>query len=155
DPDKGPNILAFDEKDPIRIQITDNTLNIILRCGFEQKGETAVPTQIITVPLHFKVEGDKIHITRGDVKSSPVVKPERIAAQIARAGVVRNKMEKAFPDRVENSQVKAKLENRTVYLNITGIQTKDGWLTLTVGNDLTVEKNEEVPPAVEEKTAAK
>ncbi|QDV48095.1 hypothetical protein Enr17x_01040 [Gimesia fumaroli] len=161
DPDKGPNILAFDEKDPIRIQIIDDTLNIILRCGFEQKGETAVPTQIITVPLHFKVEGDKIHITRGDVKSSPVVRPERIAAQIARAGVVRNKMEKAFPDRVEDSQVKAKLENRTVYLNITGIQTKDGWLTLTVGNDLTVEKNEEVPPAVdappavEEKTAAK
>ena len=156
DPDKGPNILAFDEKDPIRVQITDNTLNIILRCGFEQKGETAVPTQIITVPLHFKVEGDKIHITRGDVKSSPVVRPDRIAAQIARAGVVRNKMEKAFPDRVEDSQVKAKLENRNVFLNITGIDAKDGWLTLTVGNDLTVEKIEaELPPAVEETAAAK
>lgn len=156
DPDKGPNILAFDDKDAIRIQITDNTLNIILRCGFEQKGETAVPTQIITVPLHFKLDGDKIHITRGDVKSSAVVRPDRIAAQIARAGVVRNKMEKAFPDRVEDSQVKAKLENRNVYLNITGIDTKDGWLTLTIGNDLTVEKlDEELPPAVEEKTAAK
>lgn len=160
DPDKGPNILVFDEKDPIRIQIADDTLNVIMRCGFEQKGETAVPTQIITVPLHFEVAGDKIKITRGDVKSSPVERPERIAAQIARAGVVRNKMEKAFPDRVEDSQVKAKLENRTVYLNITDIVTKDGWLTLTIGNDLTVEKNVDVPPAVdapaaEEKTAAK
>jgi len=155
DPDKGPNILAFDKKDPIRIQIADNTLNIILRCGFEQKGETAVPTQIITVPLNFKVEGDKIHITRGNVKSSAVVKPERIAAQIARAGVVRNKMEKAFPERVESAQVKAKLENRNVYLHITGIEPKDGWLTLTIGNDLTVEKHDSVPPAVEETASVK
>lgn len=154
DPDKGPNILAFDEKDPIRVQISDNTLNLILRCGFEQKGETAVPTQIITVPLHFKVDGDKIHITRGNVKSSPVVRPDRIASQIARAGVVRNKMEKAFPNRVEPSLVKAKLENRTVYLHITDILANDGWLTVTVGNDLTVEKHDEVPPAVEETAAA-
>ncbi|QDU12133.1 hypothetical protein [Gimesia aquarii] len=153
DPDKGPNILAFDKKDPIRVQISDNTVNLILRCGFEQKGETAVPTQIITVPLHFKVEGDKIHITRGDVKSSPVVRPDRIASQIARAGVVRSKMEKAFPNRVEPSQVKAKLENRTVYLHITDILANDGWLTVTVGNDLTVEKHDEVPPAVEETAA--
>tara|TARA_R110002111_G_scaffold262872_1_gene342294 strand:- start:8883 stop:11135 length:2253 start_codon:yes stop_codon:yes gene_type:complete len=156
DPDKGPTILAFDDKDPIRIQITNNTMNIILRCGFEQKGETAVPTQIITVPLHFKVDGDKIHITRGDVKSSPVVRPDRIAAQIARAGVVRNKMEKAFPDRVEDSQVEAKLENRNVFLNITGIDAKDGWMTLTIGNDLTIEKTDaELPPAVEETASAK
>lgn len=155
DPDKGPNILAFDKTDPIRIQIADNTLNIILRCGFEQKGETAVPTQIITVPLEFKVAGDKIHITRGNVKSSAVVKPDRIAAQIARAGVVRNKMEKAFPNRVEDAQIKAKLENRNVYLNITGIEPKDGWLTLTIGNDLTVEKHDSVPPAVEETASVK
>lgn len=153
DPDKGPNILAFDKKDPIRVQISDNTVNLILRCGFEQKGETAVPTQIITVPLHFKVEGDKIHITRGNVKSSPVVRPDRIASQIARAGVVRSKMEKAFPNRVEPSQVKTKLENRTVYLHITDILANDGWLTVTVGNDLTVEKHDEVPPAVEETAA--
>ncbi|HBL46137.1 MAG TPA: hypothetical protein DDZ90_22405 [Planctomycetaceae bacterium] len=146
DPDKGPNLLVFDDHDPIRVQITDNTLNLILRCGFEQQGETAVPTQVITVPLHFRVDGDKIHITRGDVKSSPVVRPERIAAQIARSGVVRSKMEKAFPDRVEDSQVKAKLENRTVYLDITGIKANDGWLTITVGNDLTVEKNDSKQP---------
>jgi len=154
DPDKGPNILAFDDHDPIRVEISDNTLNLILRCGFEQKGETAVPTQVITVPLHFKVEGDKIHITRGTVKSSPVERPKSVASQIARAGVVRSKMERAFPDRVEDSQVKAKLENRTVYLHITGINANDGWLTLTIGNDLTVEKNEtELPPPVE-KTAS-
>ncbi len=155
DPDKGPNILVFDKTDPIRVQIANNSLSIILRCGFEQKGETAVPTQIITVPLHFKVEGDKIHITRGIVKSSAVVRPERIAAQIARSGVVRSKMEKAFPNRVENSQIKAKLENRTVYLNIADIITKDGWLTVTVGNDLTVEKHDSVPPAVEKTASVK
>ena len=158
DPDKGPNILAFDDHDPIRVQITDNTLNLILRCGFEQQGETAVPTQIITVPLQFKVDGDKIYITRGDVKSSAVVRPERIASQIARAGVVRSKMEKAFPDRVEDSQVKAKLENRTVYLDITGIKANDGWLTITVGNDLTVEKNESklpLPPEPAETASVK
>ncbi|MCH9654072.1 MAG: hypothetical protein K0U86_11565 [Planctomycetes bacterium] len=155
DPDKGPNILAFDKKDPIRIEISDNTLKIILRCGFEQKGETAVPTQIITVPLSFKVAGDKIHVTRGNVKSSAVVKPKGIAAQIARAGVVRKKMEKAFPNRVENAQVKAKLENRNVFLHITGIEPKDGWLTLTVGNDLTVEKHDAVPPPVEKTASVK
>lgn len=155
DPDKGPNILAFDKKDPIKVKISDNTLKIIMRCGFEQKGETAVPTQIITVPLKVKVEGDKIKITRGSVKSSPVVKPKGIAAQIARAGVVRKKMEKAFPNRVENSQVKAKLENRNIFLNITGIDANDGWLTLTVGNDLTVEKIDDVPPAVEKTASTK
>lgn len=155
DPDKGPNILVFDKQDPIQVKIGDNALSIILRCGFEQKGETAVPTQIITVPLHFKVEGDKIHITRGVVKSAPVVRPERVAAQIARAGVVRSKMEKAFPNRVENSQVKAKLENRTVYLDIAGIIAQDGWLTVNIGNDLTVEKHDGVPPAAEETASVK
>jgi len=122
-----------------------------------KKVETAVPTQIITVPLAFQSGRRQDPYHSGRTSSPlPVVRPDRIAAQIARAGVVRNKMEKAFPDRVEDSQVKAKLENRNVYLNITGIDTKDGWLTLTIGNDLTVEKlDEELPPAVEEKTAAK
>ncbi|KAA0136018.1 hypothetical protein FYZ48_17985 [Gimesia chilikensis] len=156
DPDKGPNILAFDDHDPIRVKISDNTLNLILRCGFEQKGETAVPTQEITVPLSFKVEGNKISITRGTIKSSPVERPKSVASQIARSGVVRNKMEKAFPDRVEDAQVKAKLENRTVYLHIKDIVANDGWLTLTIGNDLTVEKNEtELPPPVEKTASVK
>ncbi|MFK7779293.1 MAG: hypothetical protein QM501_14400 [Gimesia sp.] len=154
DPDKGPNILAFDKTDPIRVEISDNSLKLILRCGFEQKGETAVPTQIITVPLKFNVTEGKIKITRGKIKSSAVVKPKRIASQIARAGVVRKKMEKAFPHRVENAEVKAKLENRNVYLHITGIDANDGWLTITIGNDLTIEKHDSVPPAVEKTVSA-
>ena len=57
-----------------------------------QKGDDDIPTQRISVPLTFVVEGDKIIMEAGKVGVSPVDKPESLQLQIARAGIMRGKI---------------------------------------------------------------
>lgn len=121
----------FAESDPLRFQIDDGEVRLILRTGFHQEEKEDIPTQEVTIPLHYRVEGDRIQIERGNVKVSPVKRPQSVARQIAHAGVIRKKIETAIPDRSRDRTVVLKRENKPdVVLNVTQIKALDGWVTI-------------------------
>jgi hypothetical protein len=132
----GPNTLAFAESDPIRFDISAGVITLTLRAGFIQEGKEDIPTQVIKVPLTFKVEGDEIKIERGTMQVSAAVRPKSLAKQITQAGIIRKKIQSALPNRTVNRKFSTKIDNggeeRELNLAIAEIKALDGWLTIVI-----------------------
>jgi hypothetical protein len=131
DAEESAKSLIFAQNDPIRFQVSDGALNITLRAGLKQEGKEEIPTQIITIPLRFSVDVKNVVIEPGSVSVSAVEKAESAAQQGVRAGVIKKKIEAAFPRReidrvalIERDQTKAKVA-------VTRIKALDGWLSIT------------------------
>lgn len=131
DSEEAAKTLVFDKTDPIRFRATDGALLVTLRAGLKQEGKDEIPTQIITIPLQFSVDQKNVVIEPGNVSVSPVEKPDSAATQVARAGVIKKKIEVAFPRR-EIDRVKPVDHNGTkVLVAVTRIKATDGWLSIT------------------------
>lgn len=128
----GPNTFVFAESDPIRVRATGGQFLLVLKSGFQQEGRDDIPTQEITIPLSFNVDGDQINITRGVVAVAPVDQPESVAQQIAQAGVIRKKFDAQLPDRTVDGTIRLERpDNRPeIVLNVQAIKALNGWLTV-------------------------
>ncbi len=128
-----PTKFVFPKEDPIRISIENGELVLILRTGLQPEEGDAIPTQIISVPLTFNVVADGIEISAGAIGVAPAEAPENRFAQIARAGVVKAKIEKALPNRKVDRAFKLDRENGgPVTLAITQIKRNAGWLSIVI-----------------------
>jgi hypothetical protein len=131
DAEESSKSLAFAQKDPIRFQVGDGTLVVTLRAGLKQEGKEEIPTQTITIPLRFSVDVKNVVIEPGSVSVSPVDKPDSAATQIARAGVIKKKIEAAFPRREIERVATVERHESKARIAVTRIKALDGWLSLT------------------------
>ncbi len=123
----------FARNDPIRIRFQDGDVQLVLRAGIKQKGEEDIPTQEVVVPMTYTLSGDEILIERGTVAVTPIEKPESLAKQIARAGVMRKKIQSAIENRTRPRILTIKRNDGSkVKVNVTQIRALDGWLTVSV-----------------------
>ncbi len=131
--DKEPATFVFPSKDPIRFRITNGQLVLVIRAGLKQKeGEEDIPTQEITVPLMFRVEGTNFVVESGQVGVSPVEPPKNAGLQIARAGVVRTKIQNALPTRKFNRVINVDKSKKTpVMVGLAQFKAAGGWLVIT------------------------
>lgn len=128
---KEPATFVFPDKDPIRFRITNGELTLALRAGLKQKDED-IPTQEITVPLMFRIEGTNFVVESGEVGVSPVDPPANAGLQIARAGVVRSKIKNALPTRKFDRFVSIDKNRQTpIQLGLAQVRAAGGWLTLS------------------------
>ena len=128
-----PTKFVFPNEDPIRISIENGELVLILRTGLQPEEGDAIPTQIISVPLTFNVVDDGIEISAGAIGVAPAEAVDNRLAQIARAGVVKAKIEKALPNRKVDRAFKLDRENGgPVTLAITQIKRNAGWLSIVI-----------------------
>ncbi len=128
-----PTKFVFPKEDPIRVSIENGELTLILRTGLQPEEGDAIPTQIISVPLTFNVVDDGIEISAGAIGVAPAEAPDNRFAQIARAGVVKAKVEKALPNRKANRAFTLERENGgPVTLAITQIKRNAGWLSIVI-----------------------
>ena len=131
--DSDPTKFVFTKEDPIRVNIENGELVLILRMGLQPEEGDAIPTQIISVPLTFNVVDDGIEISAGTIGVAPAEAPENRFAQIARAGVVKAKIEKALPNRKVDRAFKLDRGNGgPVTLAITQIKRNAGWLSVVI-----------------------
>ncbi len=130
---KQPKAFIFTQTNPLHIKVADGKINLIIRAGFqrdEDKGGN-IPPQIVTVPLTIAVEGEEVVITRGDVLVDAVDVPENVAEQVARAGVIKNKIETSIQGKRDTRTLKVdKPEGEPVNVNVTSIEALDGWITI-------------------------
>lgn len=133
EPEKIDNTrFIFPDQDAIRIKAQDGKLTLVLRMGLQPEGDDLIPTQEITVPLMFSIEGTDIVIEAGAVAVSAVeaVSPLK---QIPRAGIVKAKIQKALPTRKIDRMITLKRKSGgPVDLAITEIRPNAGWLTITI-----------------------
>ena len=98
----------------------------------QKDGEEDIPTQEITVPLSFKIDGKNIVIESGNVGVSPVEAPKNATLQIARSGVVRTKIQNALPTRKFDRSVTIDKGLQTpVAVGISSVKASGGWMVLT------------------------
>lgn len=127
-----PTQFVFPEKDFIRVRIDSGELTLLLQAGLKTDDET-IPTQLISVPLSFAIEGSDLVLSAGDVSVAPVERPNSAVVQIARAGIVRTKIQKALPTRKidRNFDLKRK-QGGPVDLAITQVRPNAGWLSIVI-----------------------
>jgi hypothetical protein len=130
---KEPATFIFPEKDPIRLRVNNGQLLLVIRAGLKQKpGEEDIPTQEITVPLVFRIEGSKLVIESEQVGVSPVEPPANAGLQIARAQVVRAKVQNALPTRAFDRFISIDKNRQTpIQLGLSQIKLAGGWLSLS------------------------
>tara|TARA_R110002072_G_scaffold303123_1_gene494749 strand:- start:198402 stop:200579 length:2178 start_codon:yes stop_codon:yes gene_type:complete len=122
----------FPDQDAIRIKAQNGKLTLVLRMGLQPEGEDVIPTQEITVPLRFSIEGTDIVIEADAVGVAPVEAASPIV-QIARAGIVKAKIQKALPTRKVDRMITLKRKTGgPVDLAITSVRPNAGWLTITI-----------------------
>lgn len=130
---KQPKAFIFTQKDPLRVKVADGKVMLIIRAGFqrdEDKGGN-IPPQIVTIPLNITVEGEEVVVTRGEVSVDPVDQPDNVAEQLARAGVIKKKIETSIQDKRDSRTLKVeKDEGDPVDVNVTNIMALDGWLSI-------------------------
>lgn len=122
---------VFPEQDAIRIKAQNGELILVLRMGLQPEGDDPIPTQEITVPLKFSIEGTDIVIEAGAVGVAPVEAVSPLQ-QIPRAGIVKSKIQQALPTRKVDRMITLKRKTGgPVDLAITDIRPNAGWLTIT------------------------
>lgn len=127
-----PATFIFPEHDPIHFRIDNGQLVLVIRAGLKQKpGEEDIPTQEITVPLMFRVEGTNLVVESGSVGVSPVDPPKSAGLQIARAGVVRTKIQGALPTRkFDRFFMIDKNVQTPVQVGLSSVSAAGGWMVL-------------------------
>src|SRR4029077_7674713 len=85
--------IVFDQSDPLRMHADDGVLVLTIRAGFKQEDREDIPTQIITMPLKFTVNMQSIVIEPGDISIEAAEKSSNAGQQLARAGVIRKKLD--------------------------------------------------------------
>jgi hypothetical protein len=129
--DTGPKTLVFDKSDPLRVQIVDGSVIMTLRAGFKQEGKDDIPTQIVTVPMSFSVNTKSVVIEPGSVSVASAEPAEDKGKQFAAAGVIKKKIETAFPRKEVDRVSYVPVEKRKVLMAVTRIRALDGWLSIT------------------------
>lgn len=131
DGSKEPATFVFPEKDALRFRINNGQLTLAIRAGLKQKDED-IPTQEITVPLMFRIEGTNFVVESGEISVSPVEAPANAGLQIARAGVVRNKVKNALPTRKFDRFINIDKNRQTpIQLGLAQVKAAGGWLSLS------------------------
>lgn len=122
--------LVFDKEDPIRFNIENGEINLVLKAGFKQHGKEDIPTQLITVPLRLTAKGDHIQVDPGTVEIAAAHQTFDRAAQIVRAGVVKKKLEQVIqPTLLDGVLHVARPGRSEVDFTIAHIEAENGWLT--------------------------
>jgi len=116
----------FAETDPIRFEIGEGTISLILRTGLRREGKDDIPTQVITVPLTYQIDGDKVMIERGSVR---VAAMDRSQTDFAQAGVLRKRVQSAFPSRSRDRKLTVENEDGPpLVMYVSKVKALDGWL---------------------------
>lgn len=123
--------IVFDNTEPLRVHADDGMLVLTIRAGFQQESKEDIPTQIITLPLKYSVEMKNLVLEPGEISIEAAEKSDRPAQQLARAGVIRKRLDAAFPRREIDRVHYVQRDNRNVLTAITRIRALDGWLSVT------------------------
>jgi hypothetical protein len=124
--------IIFHESDAVRSQIRGGEVVLILRIGLKLEDREDLPPQRISVPLKFALEGGKFVMQRGTVGVGPIgpVAPRERGQQIARAGIIRSKIQEAFEPREFANLFTVDAGEKQVTLKVTDLRARSGWLSV-------------------------
>jgi hypothetical protein len=130
--DKEETKFAFAGQDPIRLTVENGTITLFLSTGLKRKDKEDIPVQRISIPLKFTMSGEKILVDRGDVAVEPLERPKSVTEQIARAGVMRNKIQESIEPGELKRKFTLKTDEKNLDMEVSNLKLLNGWLVLSV-----------------------
>ncbi len=121
------SVFLFDEHDPVRFQIDEGLVNVVIRTGLRKEGREDIPTHVITVPLRVRVTQENVTIERaGAIRPVPVKGGLNIGSSV----VIRTRMEESFQTSTTERRIEFKRTDKpSVVLWVTRVKALDGWLS--------------------------
>jgi hypothetical protein len=132
--------VVFADEDAIRFQIERGQITLYLRMGLIFEDREPIPPQSINIELYPTIVGDKVHIEPGDtigVEAITPVPPGERAAQIARANIMRSKMQDLFEPNDYDAVYEFDLQNKRLTLQLTDLKLRGGWVSAVLTDGVT------------------
>lgn len=121
--------IIFAPTDPVRVQIQDDILTLVIRAGFKREGEDDIPMREVRVDIKFHVKGQQIEIERGDVV---VRAADGEGGGIGVNAVVNKRIKKEFPDKIVDAKIELKGPEKTSLVYVKNVRLLDGWAAVAV-----------------------
>ncbi|MGE4001094.1 MAG: hypothetical protein AB7I48_12825 [Planctomycetaceae bacterium] len=124
--------VTFAAEDAIRVQMEGGKLKLYLRIGFDLEGRDPIPPQSINLELYPSLVAGKLHVEPGEtigVDAIDPVPPGEVGAQIARANIMRAKMQDLFEPQDLDAEYSYDMQKRTVTLRLTDLKLRGGWVS--------------------------
>jgi hypothetical protein len=129
-----PATFIFDENDPIRVRIEQDSVLLVLQITIEEESKDALPKHRIEVPIGIAIDGT-------DIVLSPPSKLTTIRATalepvnaLKRAGIanqIRRIVVARLPERkIDGSVSIAASDTKTINLQTHIVSSSDGWLNI-------------------------
>jgi hypothetical protein len=132
--------VVFADEDAIRFQIERGQVTLYLRMGLIFEDREPIPPQSINIELYPTLVGDKVHIEPGEtigVEAITPVPPGERAAQIARANIMRSKMQDLFQPNDYDAVYEFDLQNKRLTLRLTDLKLRGGWVSAILTDGVT------------------
>ena len=123
--------VRFDSDDPVRFEVLDGYMALVLRVGFRTTDDQTIPTLHVRIPFRGRIEGKslvvetgRVRIAAADANDESEELSDLISGFQRRLGKLRNRM---TLDRSVRLPLRPDSDLR---LRISDVSTRDGWLLI-------------------------
>lgn len=132
--------VTFYEEDAIRFNVEGGAIVMYLRIGLNLEGRDPIEPQSIRIELYPTLQDGKLHIEPGEtigVDAIEDVAPGDRVEQIARANIMRSKMQDIFEPNDLDTIYTFDVSEKRLTLELTDLKVRGGWISaiLTDGVD--------------------
>ncbi len=132
--------VTFHEEDAARFNIEGGAVILYLRIGLNLEGREPIPPQSIRVELYPTLDESGLHVTPGEtigVDAIDDVAPGDRVEQIARANVMRAKMQDIFEPTDLDTRFTFDLDTKRLTMDLTDLKVRGGWISFILTDGVT------------------
>ncbi|MCA9027173.1 MAG: hypothetical protein KDA86_18330 [Planctomycetaceae bacterium] len=137
-----PKIISvtFHTEDAVRFNIEAGAIILYLRIGLNLEGREPIPPQSIRIELYPTLDAAGLHVKPGEtigVDAIEDVAPGDRVEQIARANVMRAKMQDIFEPSDLDTRYTFDLDTKRLTMDMTDLKVRGGWISFILTDGVT------------------
>jgi hypothetical protein len=129
-----PATFVFDENDPIRVRIEQDSVVLVLQIKIEEEGKDALPKHRIEVPIGIAINGTDIVLSPPEKLTTIRANALEPVSTLKRAGIanqIRRIVVARLPERkIDGGVSVAASDTKNINLQTYFISSSDGWLNI-------------------------
>jgi hypothetical protein len=129
-----PATFVFDENDPIRVRIEQDSVTLVLQIKIEEEGKDALPKHRIEVPIGIAIDGTDIVLSppaRLTTIRATALEPVNALKRAGIANQIRRIVVARLPERkIDGGVSVATSDTKNINLQTHLVSSSDGWLNI-------------------------
>ncbi len=132
--------VTFYQEDAVRFNIEGGAIIMYLRIGMDLEGRDPIEPQSIRIELYPTLRDGKLHVEAGEtigVRSIEEVAPGDVGEQIARANIMRSKMQNVFKPTDLDTRNTFDLDKKRLTMDLSDLKVRGGWISFILTDGVT------------------